>query len=154
MGKIDLNVVGEQIPKLLTTVFSSIVLTALAVIISGKLLASRIPLGFSKSDRFGVNLGVLNLKAIGDEASLGLLMFLGSLAFVGGVFGASDTSTYLSGRTGLTLSAWDGLCFGSSLFSAFCAVTFYVVFPFIWPKSIITSAERDAQIASLSEPDN
>ncbi len=150
MGENNLSAAGEQVTKLLTTVFSSIVLTALAIIISGKLLAVRIPLGFSKSDKFGVNLFVLNLKAIGDEASLGLLMFFASLTFVAVCFGAPQTSTYLSDRTGLNLGEWDALCFASSFFSVFCAAVFYAVFPLFSSKPIISSTERDAQIASLT----
>lgn len=129
-------------------VFSWIFLIAASVIISGKLLAQRIPLNAGEGDLFSINLIVFRLRAKGSEVSLGFLIFillLGSVAVVGG----GDAYRYFEVRTGLSIGQWNSLCAIAAFFSVILSLVVWSVgFAFRSPP-LISPAERSDQIEAL-----
>jgi hypothetical protein len=148
MGGETQNALIEQTKALLLAVFSWVILTATGVIVSGKLLARRIPLGVGSTDLFSINLVAFRIKATGDEVVLGLLLFglaLGSVVWFGGL----KTYQFFRLQTGLDVGQWNSLCVVASFYATIVSTIIWVAAPLFGAKPLINSKERDAQIRTI-----
>lgn len=141
---------AASLPTIILTIFSSAVLMAVSVIISGKLLAKRFRLGFSQTDKFGFNIIVMRVEALGDEASLGFIIFILALLFTI-VFGGRPLHEFFVAQTGLSITQWNSLCFSASVLSIVASLLTFIGAPFFQPSPLISQQERQEQISALRE---
>lgn len=134
----------------LVFILSWIVLTAIAIIISGKLLAKRMPLGFLDEDIFDINIGLLKLKSRGDEVSLGFIAFIFHLCcFI--MFGGKSTYIFFKLQSGIDVGQWNSLCIMSSFASILLAFIFYAVSGWIKGVPIIEPANRSQMLDRMND---
>jgi hypothetical protein len=116
----------QALKAVLAFILSWIGLTAISIIISGKLIARRIPLGFLEEDVFNINLIFFKLKSKGDEVSLGLIVFISNL---GGwvIFGGPSAYEFFKIHAGIDVGQWNSLCIISSFASICIAFVFFAI---------------------------
>lgn len=134
----------------LVFVLSWIVLTAIAIIISGKLLAKRMPLGFFNDDVFDINLGLLKLKSRGDEVSLGFIVFIFHLCvFI--IFGGKPIYTFFKTQAGIDIGQWNSLCIVSSFASILLAFIFYAISGWLKGVPILEPVNRTQMVDRMND---
>lgn len=148
MGAASTDQAIAQVQRAILGVFSWILLMAVGVIISGKLLALRIPLRLKSDDLFSINLLLFKLRASGDEVSLGLATFILTLGPVV-VLGGSAAYGFFREHTGLEIGQWNSLCAISSFFSIVVATAVWILASLIRGQPLISAEERAEQIKKL-----
>jgi hypothetical protein len=138
----------EKITSLIATVFSTIVLTAVGVIISGKLMANRIPINLSDDDHFMINLYILKLRSTDDQVIWGFTMFIFGIGAVI-IFGGHDAYEYFKLNSGVDLGQWKSLCAIASFLSIFVSSLIWAIAPFLKGTPILNIKERDTQLAKI-----
>ena len=151
-GNTELLELTRQFGGFLLWLLSWLPLSAIGIIVSGKFLAQRIPLGLGEKDVFDFNLVVFRIRATGDAVSLGFVVFILMIGIVSFVFG-KGTELYLSEKAGLDIGLWNSNCAAAAFFSIIVSILFYIFAPFILPKPIIDKQDRDEQIRRLSGND-
>jgi hypothetical protein len=112
--------------EILIFVLSWLVLTAAAIIISGKLMAKRVLLGFAEDDLFKINLYIFKIKAQGDEVSLGFITFMGNLLiFI--IIGYTRVYQFVKDHAGLDIGPWNSLCASASFASIGMSFLLFIV---------------------------
>jgi hypothetical protein len=141
-----LQLIGEA----LLFLFSWIVLAAIAIIISGKLIAKRVPLGFVEGDRFRINLVIFDMKARGDEVSLGFIVFIMSLSLCI-VFGGKGAYLFFKAQSGIDIGQWSSLCAISSFLSIFCAVLIWTAALFVKGAPVVDQGARQEMLDRVQQ---
>lgn len=136
------------IEQALAVFFSWFVLAAISIIISGKLLGSRFALGFVNEDRFRIPLGIFDIRARGDQVSLGALTFIFSLT-IWVCFGGAEAYSFFKRQSGLDIGQWNSLCAIAAVFTMFIALVIYIAAPFVARQPVITQSARDEVIDKL-----
>ena len=136
----------------LSVFFSWFVFAAVSIIISGKLLGSRFVMGFVQEDRFRVPLGIFDIRARGDQVSLGLLAFLASFA-VWVCFGGEAAYHFFKRQAGLDLGQWNSLCVLASFSALLVSFVIYVIAPFFGVQPVINSKTRSDLVNRLGRTD-
>lgn len=143
----------QNLTSLLSAVFSTVILTAIGVIISGKLMAKRLPFHLSGGDKFSINLGVLRLQSGGDEVAWGFIMFMLALATTI-CFGGKDAYQYFAHQSGIDLGQWRSLCAIASFISMLVSLVVWTTAPLFRSSGVISNDERRDQISKLSANSN
>ena len=133
-----INLVRDVLAFLL----SWVVLAAIAIIVSGKLVAKRFPLGFDDDADFRIPLIIFHLRARGDEVSLGLILFILTLAF-SIVAGGPAAYEFFKRQSGIDVGQWNSLCVIASFTSVMIALLIYMVAPLFRGQPIVDEAERE-----------
>src|SRR4051794_17170374 len=93
----------------ITFLLSWLALAAIAIIVSGKLIAKRMPLGLNDDALFRMPLIFFDLRARNDEVSLGLISFILSLAVCIGL-GGKSAYLFFRENAGIDVGQWNSLC--------------------------------------------
>jgi hypothetical protein len=136
------------VEQALAIFFSWGVLAAISIIISGKLLGSRFALGFVAEDRFRIPLLIFDIRARGDQVSLGSLTFIFSLT-VWVCFGGAGAYQFFKRQTGLDIGQWNSLCAIAAVFAMFVSLAIYIVAPLLGRQPVIGQGARDDVISKL-----
>lgn len=139
----------DTIASLITFIFSAIVLTAIGVIISGKLIANRIPINLSGDDVFSINLIILKLKSTGDEVAWGFIVFILALGVII-FFGGKPASQFFIDQSGLPLTHWSAMCAIAAFISIFVAAAIWIFAPLFRGSPVVSDEEREDMIKKLN----
>lgn len=131
----------EFTQQILIFLLSWVVLTAAAIIISGKLMSRRILLGFADDDLFKINLIIFKLKAQGDEVSLGLIVFILNLfGFI--MVGAPNVHAFIKTNAGVDIGQWNSLCAAASFTSIAISFLLFLIFGMAKGVPILADSSR------------
>lgn len=139
-----------DITSVVGTVFSTAALTAIAVLFSGKLIARRIRINLPETDVFSLNLGILRIRAQGDEVACGFLMFILAVAATAAV-GGEPAYLFFKSRSGIDLGQWSSLCAIAGLVSVIVSIAVWAIAPLFRVRPLLSGEERSAQIAKITE---
>jgi hypothetical protein len=143
----------SSIQSVLTVLFSWAVLTALSIILSGKLLAKRIPAGFNDTALFNIPLGIFRLEAKGDEVSLGIIMFI--FSFTGCIIlGGKTAYEIFKDRAGIDIGQWNSLVVISSFLAVIVSTILCVILSRVTGQPVIDSEERKGVLNRLEDMSN
>lgn len=138
----------EQFLDLLQAIFSAIVLTAIAVIISGKLVATTTTRSNKVDDYFTINLIFFRIRATGDEVTWGFVVFIFAMGLTV-VFGGQAAYNFFKLNTGLDIGHWGSLCAIAAFFSVVASVLLWLAVPLLRSSPLISSTDRNSQIEML-----
>lgn len=138
--KVDVAVGAVQ--AVLTALLSWIVLSAISIIISGKLIAKRLPIGLGDDAFFKVPLIIFRIEARGDEVTAGFISFLLSLGCCS-VIGGKALEAYIESNVGLSIGVWSSLCSVASIVSLSMATMILVIAPLFRGNPIVSEKDRD-----------
>jgi hypothetical protein len=138
-------------------IFSFLVVPALAVIVSGILLATRLNLSTrfrlnrGATDVFGIPIpGLFSFQAVGDEVTWGFAVYFLNFAIISGFAGHAAYLFFLS-HFGIDIGPWDSLCILSSLSSVVISVLIFIFGALRLPVRS-QSVDRDKQIDRIANP--
>lgn len=140
----------DAVRTLITAIFSAVILTAIGVIISGKLLAQRIPLNIKCGDKFNINLIVIKLSAKDDEVSLGFIAFIFILSMTI-LFGGEQASNAFQHKAGIDIGHWPSLCAISAFISIILSMILWIFGAFFPFTVFISDEDRKNQIDRLTK---
>jgi hypothetical protein len=144
---------SSSIQSILTTLFSWAVLAALSVIISGKLLAKRIPAGFNDAALFNIPLGIFRLEAKGDEVSLGIIMFI--FSFTGCIiFGGKAAYELFREQAGIDIGQWNSLVVISSFLAVIVSTALCLILSRFAGQPVVDRQERKDVLEKLEDMSN
>jgi hypothetical protein len=141
------------VQEALAVFFSWFILAAVAIIISGKLLAKRFSMGFVQEDKFRIPLLIFDIRARGDEVSLGLLAFLGSFA-VWLIFGGKNAYEFFRDHAGIDIGQWNSLCVMASFSALFLCLIMFIVAPLVGSQPVVSEEIRAEVISKLERLKN
>jgi hypothetical protein len=138
------------------TIFSFLVAPALAVIVSGILVARRINMSSTRfhlnspsTAVFGVPIpGIFSFRAVGDEVTWGFALYLINLGGIGVTAGKGAYPFFIS-HFGVDIGQWNSLCILSSLSSVVIATAIFIFGALSLPVRSQAS-DRDNQIEKLA----
>jgi hypothetical protein len=116
----------DTIRRLIEFLFSGLVLAYVAIIVSGKLLASAFPGRRLPGQSLRLPLFIMNFQAENDEVIFGMTSFILTLlltAFLGG----PDFYFLFVKRFGLDAGQFNTLCIASAFFSVIWSASLYVL---------------------------
>ena len=123
---VEASGVPDWLGPALKFVFSWIVLMSIAVIVSGKLLASRFRLGSHTRQKFRIPIpGVLNVEASGDEVIFGFVGFFITFLFIG-LLGGPRAYEILVRQLGIDPGQFNALCMLSSFATVLWTTVLYL----------------------------
>jgi hypothetical protein len=143
----------ELLQSALALLFSWCFLAAISIIISGKLISKRLPIGISDNAIFGINLKIFQIDARGEEVTTGFIAFLLSFAFCVAVGGA-DAYQFFRERSGVDIGQWNSLCAIASLLSLLLATSICILAPFLKGAPVISAGDRRETLDRLKDTDN
>lgn len=138
------------VQDVLAALLSWIVLAAISIIVSGKLIAKRFPLGFDDEADFRIPLVIFRLRARGDEVSLGLIVFILTLALAVTV-GGKEAYEFFRRQSGIDVGQWNSLCVIASFLSVFIALLIYMMAPLLRGQPVIKGADRAEAMQRLED---
>ncbi|MGV2169212.1 hypothetical protein ACQZ40_22885 [Agrobacterium sp. 16-172Ci] len=139
----------ERVFEILQAIFSAIVLTAIAVIISGKLVAATTIRSDKEDDFFTINLVFFRIRATGDEVMWGFTVFIFTMGLTV-TLGGQPAYHFFRLNTGLDIGHWSSLCAIAAFFSVVASVLLWIVVPFLRSTPVISVEDREAQINKLN----
>lgn len=143
-GKVSLDFVQSVI----TVLLSWLVLAGISIIISGKLISLRLPIGIRDDSNFHIPLVIFTIRAKGEEVISGFLSFILSLIlciFLGGK-GAYDL---FKDQAGVDIGQWNSLCVMASFLSLFVATLICILVPFMRGAPLISEQDRSETLRIL-----
>lgn len=138
----------EQFFEILRAIFSAVVLTAIAVIISGKLVAATTVRSSKEDDYFTINLLFFRIRATGDEVMWGFAVFILAMGLTV-VLGGEAAYQFFRLNTGLDIGHWSSLCAIAAFFSVIASVLLWLSIPLMRSSPVISAKDRKAQIEAL-----
>jgi len=114
----------DAVTQVIRFIFSWVILLAIGVIVSGKLLSQRLKLRAGSGQLFRIPIkGVFRIEATGAEVVLGFTFYLLSVLVLGATWGA-NLQPWVKSHYGIDPGQFDAIGFMSSLMSV--AVSFIV----------------------------
>lgn len=131
----------DVLQTVLIFLFSWVVLLGISVIVTGKIAARHFSMGIDLSDEFKINIYIINIKARGDEVSLGFLIFSVFL-FLTILIGGADAYAFFRSRSGIDIGHWNSLCMVASFLSLIFSACLIIYFRVSSHGPIISPADR------------
>lgn len=116
----------EWVGDVLEFIFSWLVMLAIAVIVTGKLLSKPINFGADSKQLLKIPLGIFNVEANGGEVILGFASLMFMLLIVA-LLGGADAYLLVKTNFGIDPGHFHALCFISSLISVMFATVIFLV---------------------------
>lgn len=139
--------------SVLAALLSWIFLAAISIIISGKLISKRLPIGIRDDSIFVINLKVFQIGAKGEEVSTGFIAFILSLSFCI-IFGGADAYESFRAKSGVDIGHWNSLCVIASFLSLLLATTICILAPFLKGAPVINAEDRRETLDRLEDSAN
>ena len=134
-------------------IFSIFVLMPVAVLISGRLMASRILLDQSKSPFvINIDMKIIKIMAQGAEVTWGFIIFILALVFTMAVWGP-DAKVYIVSKTGLNIGVWTAYCAVASFSSLIISLFLCAIRSLLRSSSLLSKQQRDDQLKELTKQD-
>ena len=140
----------DVVQSVLTALLSWVVLAAISIIISGKLITARLPIGIQDNAVFKIPLVIFDITAKGEEVSTGFTSFILSL-FVCIIFGGSSAYNLFKIQAGVDIGQWNSLCVIASFLSLFVSTIICIVVPFFKNSPVISEKDRAETLRILEE---
>ncbi|WP_139216653.1 hypothetical protein [Sphingomonas sp. NFR04] len=138
----------DLLQSVVTALLSWIVLAAISIIISGKLITYRLPIGLKDESSFHIPLIIFKMKAKGEEVTSGFICFilcLSACIFIGG----KPAYDIFKLRSGVDIGQWNSLCVMASFLSLTISLIILVSVPLFKGAPVISLVERDDTIKLL-----
>jgi len=140
----------SAVSDVLVAIFSWLFLAAIGLIVSGELMARRIPLGIQGDARFRIDMYLFRIEALKDAVYWGFMLFVPTLGLVIWL-GGHSAYDFLKSHAGLDIGQWHSLCAISSCFSIVIATACWFAIPIMTSSPIISETHRSEQIRKLEE---
>ncbi len=140
MGE-SIKSVAAAVQGLIVVILSWMVLVALAIIISGKLVVKRFPFGLKDDALFSIPLHYFKIKATGDEVSVGFLLFILSLGLAV-IFGGVPAYQFFRQQAGIDIGQWNSLCVIACFFSLLFATFVFLLVPVFKSEPLVSDKDR------------
>lgn len=138
----------ETVQSIVTVLLSWLLLAAISIIISGKLISLRLPMGLSEEAKFEIPLIIFQLKARGEEVITGFLAFIISLALCIS-FGGNAAYLMFKAQSGVDIGQWNSLCVIASFVSLIVATAICIIVPFLKGSPVVNQSDREDTIRIL-----
>ena len=139
----------DSITKFVRWLFTYLILSFLAIIISGKILTQLAPFKMSiikGKQEINFLTGIINIKATGDEVIIGLGGFISVLTIVGLTMG-EHVQKLLKSSFGLSLEQFEAIC----IISSFLLLLISFLTKVLFGKTINTQVKYDREYTELIE---
>lgn len=140
----------EFVEAAVTAILSWIILAAIAIIISGKLISKRVPIGIFDEAKFEIPLLIFHIEARGEEVTTGFVSFILSL-FLCIFLGGNQAYLLFKEQAGVDIGQWNSLCVIASFLSLLVATIICIVAPFVKGSPVIQQKDRAEVIRLLEE---
>ena len=138
----------ELVQPILTALLTWVFLAAISIIISGKLISQRLPIGIQDEATFVIPLLIFKIRARGEEVTTGFVAFILSL-IVRIFLGGASAYTLFKEQAGVDIGQWNSLCVIASFLSLLVATVICIVVPFFKGTPLINQQDRNETLRIL-----
>lgn len=144
----------DFVQSVIAALLSWLVLAGISIIISGKLISLRLPIGIRDDSNFHIPLVIFTIRAKGEEVTSGFLSFI--LSLVSCIFlGGKGAYSLFKDQAGVDIGQWNSLCVMASFLSLFVATLICIFVPFMRGAPLISKKDRSETLRILEgEPPN
>ena len=142
------------VQSIIAALLSWLVLAGISIIISGKLISLRLPIGIRDDSNFHIPLVIFTIRAKGEEVTSGFLSFI--LSLISCIFlGGRGAYNLFKDQAGVDIGQWNSLCVMASFLSLLVATLICIVVPFLRGAPLISERDRSETLGILEgQPPN